>query len=99
MSKTTEVQMEELKRRFDDHLKDHENIEKEQLKRDLRQDRAHQQNMEAISELTKATRGVVEAWVFANTFRKFIVWLSGFAFLGGLIAWFTNVFSTKSDGG
>jgi hypothetical protein len=39
----------------------------------------HAQLIECIDKLTTSTQGVVDAWIFASTFRKVAMWLTGFA--------------------
>jgi len=57
-------------------------------------DARHQQTVDAIEKLTATTQGVVDAWVFANTFHRFIKWLSGFAILVAVAAWLSNKIGT-----
>jgi hypothetical protein len=86
MSKDS-VEIESLKRRFETHLEDYRVNVSRELDKNLRQDELHRQNMEAIAALTKSTQDVVDAWVFANTFQKFIKWASGFALIAVFINW------------
>lgn len=81
-----------LQRRLEQHLDTYRNdafiIEARFVKHEAMQEK----NLEAIDRLTATTQGVVDAWVFANGFHRFIKWLSGFAFLGGAIAWLQHTF-------
>ena len=79
-----------LNRRFEDHLDDYREHVSDDLVKHARQDEMHEQNMEAISALTKSTQGVVDGWVFANNVQRFIKWLSGFAVFAGLISWWVT---------
>jgi hypothetical protein len=45
----------------------------------------------STKELTESTRGIVETWQTANGVGKFFKWLSGFAILGALVKWFTDL--------
>ena len=81
-----------LQRRLESHIEDYRDFgylnEMRHCKHEARQDK----NLEAIEMLTVTTQGVVDAWVFANGFHRFVKWLSGFAFLGGAIAWLQHTF-------
>ena len=46
-----------------------------------------EQNAANIVALTKATEGVVEAWVVANGLSKFLKWLSTLAVIGAVVLW------------
>lgn len=43
-----------------------------------------------LDRLTKSTQGIVDVWSAGRTLQKAVKWLSGFAFIGTLIAWFTG---------
>ncbi len=79
-----------LTEKLDEHISVCAKYMLDQQEINKRQDEAYAQNMEAIATLTKATQGVVDAWATANNFQKFIKWLSGFAIIGALIAWFVK---------
>jgi hypothetical protein len=66
--------VEQINEKLEQHLEDCE--QKEQ-----RQDDLYEKTMEAIEKLTHSTQGVVDAWVFANMFHKFVRWASGFSVL------------------
>lgn len=59
----------------------------EQYKVNSEHGRMHQDTMEAIAELTKATSGMVDVWSTAHSLQKFIKWLSGFAVIGAVMLW------------
>jgi hypothetical protein len=82
-----EAQVNNLRRRLDDHITEHKTRDEEYEARQIRQDELHQQNMEAIADLTSATKDVVDAWVVANGLQRFVKWLSGFSFLGVVAAY------------
>jgi hypothetical protein len=44
-------------------------------------------NTVAIADLTLSTQGLVDAWSAANTFQKFVKWISGFTIVAAAIAW------------
>ena len=69
-----------LQRRFDDHLEHYEEYKKISHV-------CHEQNMEAIAAVTAGTAGIVQAWKVANSFQKFVRWLSAFAVLGAAVTW------------
>lgn len=91
MNKQLEEDLASLTHRFEEYL----------IKRDLKDKAAdarldkllttQEVNSANIAELTKATKGVVEAWTVANGLSKFVKWLSSFAVVtavvGGLIIW------------
>lgn len=81
----------ELKRRFEDHLEDYRVHTNDEIERKVRDDERYTQTMHSIDCLAKSTKDVVDAWTFANTVQKFVKWLSGFAILGGIIAYFSKV--------
>lgn len=75
----------ELETKVDNHLTEYD-------KRCKRQDEAYDKTMEAINKLTESTQGIVEAWTAANSFQRFIKWVSSFAVVGAVITWFyTNL--------
>lgn len=76
-----------LRKRFESHLDDHRVDLQEYAERQLKQDLAHEEAMKAITELTIATKGLVDAWTTVSQIQKFFKWLSGFAFLGIVISW------------
>lgn len=76
-----------LRDRLDKHLESYQADTVKYTERQLRQDIAHAQSMEAIDKLTKATQGVVDAWVIANGFSRFLKFLSSFVILGGILTW------------
>ena len=63
----------------------------EYRERQLRQDIAHEQNLEAIRRLTSATQGLVDAWLVANSFQKFIKWIASFGVLAYVIKWISDL--------
>lgn len=50
-------------------------------------------NIEAIALLTKSTQNVVDAWVFVNTFGRFVKWIASFTVLGVAAKWLAATFS------
>lgn len=83
----------ELKARFEHHLEGHKEDSVKYAERQLKQDLAHEKNLEAIAELTKATQGLVDAWTTAGNVQKFIKWVSTFAIIGASLVWLYSIFS------
>ena len=81
-----------LGRRLDDHLVEHKLYNADYEARQKAQDKKHEQNMDAISKLTAATKDVVDAWKVASGIQKFIKWLSGFAVIGAVLAYMSKHF-------
>lgn len=95
MAKPTSTQTEledlaQLKQRFEAHMDQHRLDEVEYNDRQLRQDIAHQQTMEAIDKLTLAVQPLVDGITMLVVAQKLIKWASGFAFLGVVILFFTG---------
>ena len=82
----------ELKRRLEDHIADYRVHCAEEEAKTIRHEEMYEKNMVAIATLVTSTQGVVDAWVFANSFHRFIKWLSGFALLGAAITWLQHTF-------
>lgn len=76
------TEFKQLRSKFEDHLIEHRIRNKDYELRQERQDTKHEQNMEAIAKLTKATQGVVDAWSVVTGIQKFLKWVSGFAVIG-----------------
>lgn len=62
--------------------------------------KANADTAEAVRNLTEATRGLLEAWEavggavkVGSALGSFIKWLSGFAVIGGAVAWVVSMFS------
>lgn len=87
-----ETEFAKLKAKFEDHLIEHRIKSKDYELRQERQDLKHEQNMQAIAELTAATQDVVAAWKVANGLQRFVKWLSGFAVVGAVITFVSNHF-------
>ena len=49
-------------------------------------------NTRAIHDLAEATRGLVEAWRTGSNIGRFLKWLSSFAILAAIAAWFVENF-------
>ena len=81
-----------IQRRLEDHLEAYRDNNYTNEARHLKHEEMYKKNMEAIDKLAATTQGVVDAWIFANSFHRFVKWLSGFAFLGGIIAWLQHTF-------
>jgi hypothetical protein len=64
----------------------------EQRIRNKDYDRKHEETMTAIANLTSATADVVDAWKVANGLQRFVKWLSGFAVIGAVMAYFATQF-------
>lgn len=79
--------------KLEDRLEKHMN---EYQERQIRQDVAHAQNMEAIGELTKATKDIVDAWGALIQFQKFIKWVSAFAVVLVAVDWISNLSILKA---
>jgi len=91
----------ELRRILDEHLA-------ESKERYARYDEIHEANILAISQLTddvatltkgiadltRSTQGLVDGWVAARAFQRFIKWLSSFAILGIVGVWLYDKFLT-----
>ena len=93
MNDVTEADMKELNRRFEDHLDDYRVHIAEDVEKHRRQDEMHERNLQAIADLTEATKGVVEGWIVANGLQRFAKWLGGFAFFAAAIVFFSKYFS------
>lgn len=81
-----------LKDEFENHVKEYNLYRSEEEDKHRQQLEMHTKNMEAIAALTKSTQDVVDDWVFANNFSKFIKWVSTFAVLGAVIKWVAETF-------
>lgn len=82
---STEEDLIELNSKLETHLTEY-------TLRCERQDIAHEKNMEAISELAKSTKDIVDAWTTARNLQRFVSWLSSFAVMGAVIAWLHSKF-------
>ena len=67
---------------------------------------ANKETAEAVRNLTEATRGLLDAWqALGGAVRvgaavgNFLKWLSGFAVLGAIIAWFVTTFGPPPPNG
>lgn len=79
-----------LRERFETHLEEHRIDAVEYAERQVRQDIAHEKNMEAIAKLTEATQQVVDAWEVAIGISKLIKYLASFASLGIFLIWIVS---------
>jgi len=43
-----------------------------------------------VSNLTAATKGMVDVWSAGRTIQGIVKWLSGFSFIAVVIAWYTG---------
>lgn len=80
-------EIKKLRNEFEAHVSEYRQWATEFSTRQEQLQAAHEQNMQAISALTKATDSVVNAWVVANGVQRFIKWLSSFAIVGAGILW------------
>lgn len=87
---TPQEEIAKLDKKLTTHIKEHSDHVREQYEINVRQDAAFLKNMEAIAALTKSTQVLVDACVAVSSFRKFLKWLSGFAIVGGVIAWLSE---------
>lgn len=94
MSRDQEIEI--LRRRLDRHIGEcrlhtleNEKIEKRMLL-------AQEANTTSIAELTAATKGLVELYTTVNTLQRFGKWISGFAFVGVLLAWWNDLIKLGS---
>lgn len=76
-----------LRQDLDTHLEDYAMHKDEILNKAELIARAQEANIVAIAALTKATAGVVEAWVVIEGFHRFVKWVSSFAVLGVILSW------------
>lgn len=90
MSESNKEEINNLKRRLETHMEEHRLDEKEYVARQLKQDLAHEKNMEAIDKLTKAVQPLVDGVVVMVALQKVVKWASGFAFLGVIIYMITG---------
>lgn len=90
-TKTTEELAEQLAK----HLSEYAEHRLEYLERQLHQDQMQASNLKAISDLTTATKGLVDAWTVANNLQRFVVWVSKFAILAGVFTYFSGKFGFK----
>ena len=79
-----------LQKRLDDHIEKYEVDRRNDDTRWEHMVEAQQQNTLAINQLTDSTRQLVEAWQTTSSLGRFAKWLSGFAVLGGIVAWLTD---------
>lgn len=77
--------MQHIHRRLDDHLIDYRDHVADDLLKHDRQDRMHDQNMEAIRALTRSTQGVVDVYTTVDRVQKFAKWVAGFAVIGWIL--------------
>lgn len=81
-----------LNRKVDNHILEYKKHTIDYEARYLKQDEQYEKNMDAIAALTASTQGVVDAWKTAGALQRFLKWLSGFAVVGIVIAWFSEHF-------
>lgn len=86
--------MDDLSERVDAHITEFRNHEVKGNKRHDLYLKIQTENTEAVKDLSRNTKDIVEAWQaaegvvkFGSTLGKFVKWLSGFAVLGGILHW------------
>ena len=79
-------EIKKLRKRFEKHMDDHRLDEATYIERQVKQDLAHEKTTEAICELTKAVKPLVDGITVLVTLQKLVKWASGFAFIGVIIA-------------
>lgn len=79
-----------LRKRFEDHMNEHRLDEQDYNDRQLKQDLAQAAMVESIAHLTKAVQPLVDGITVLVVIHKLVKWLSGFAFLGVIVSWFTG---------
>lgn len=79
----------ETAERLAHHIERHKAFELAIKEKDLSINTQQEKNTVAIAALTKSTQGLVDAWSAAQSFQRFIKWLSGFAILVALVSWFS----------
>lgn len=101
MSEELKEQLILLQQSFDNHLEECEHMKTLEHERWENFMKSQEENSRAIKdlsksteELSKSTADIIEAWdAVTGTAKvmvglgKFVKWLSGFAFLGGLFTW------------
>lgn len=95
-----------VNRKLDTHLEEYHERKEEMEARYRQQQEDHKCVMHAISDLTcvvkeqvDATRGVVEVYVTTKNVQRFVKWLSGFAFLAGMLGWLATKLPSLFTGG
>ena len=89
-------QVKDLEDKLDSHIKAFDEYKLALAHTQAVHEEAYRNNMRAITDLTEATKGLVDAWTAANTFHKFVKWLSSFTVLGVAIAWlYTKLHAMK----
>ncbi len=94
MSEDTSAELAKLTERLEKHLIQHREDFDEYTQRQFKQDMAQEKNLEAISNLNKAVQPLVDGVTMFVVAQKLVKWLSGFAFLGGAIAWVVTFFTS-----
>lgn len=79
-----------LRMRFDRHMDEHRMDAQDYNERQLQQDLSQERNIVAIDNLTKAVQPLVDGMTVLAAIHKLGKWLSGFAFIGVAISWYTG---------
>lgn len=86
-----------IKSRLEEHLKNFERHEKEELRRYSEYFKIQHSNKRKIDDLCRSTSDLVDAWQaaegvvkFGVTVGKFVKWLGGFAIIMAMIDWLTG---------
>lgn len=82
------IEIRKLRKRFEKHMDEHRSDERSYIERQLKQDLAHEKTTEAICELTKAVKPLVDGITVIVTLQKLAKWIGGLSFLGIPISWF-----------
>tara|TARA_R110000851_G_scaffold317339_1_gene480768 strand:+ start:1911 stop:2228 length:318 start_codon:yes stop_codon:yes gene_type:complete len=79
-----------LRRRFEKHLDSHRQDDREDMEKRLNQEANQETMVKSIAELTKAVQPLVDGVTVLVVVQKLVKWLSGFAFIGVVIATVTG---------
>jgi len=88
-------ELETFRRRFNDHLDNHREEHDEHIEDKAKQEEINRNTLKAVADLTQSIQVVVDFFRVIILLQKFAKWLSGFAILGGVAAYFWGKFSGK----
>lgn len=83
-------EIKKLRKRFEKHMDEHRLDNKDYNERQLKQDIAQASTLKAIADLTEAVKPLVDGVTVLVVIQKLVKWLSGFAFIGVIIAALTG---------
>ena len=75
-----------LRKRFEKHLDNHRQDESYENEKQLKKDIDQAAMIKSVSDLTKAVQPLVDGVTVLIVMQKLVKWLSGFAFIGVVIA-------------